>query len=139
MRRQTDPHWLDYFRITPVVDDANCPPRSWSVERGALNPTPEAPCSLCGSQVDRLISRALRWPIQAWWRHGVGLRTQNSPQLPRLQTFRPPRFCWSWGLLRLVGYFPTQPLQIQFEILFQPIDGQWRIFGLTVRTAAPGR
>jgi hypothetical protein len=43
------------------------------------------------------------------------------------------------GLLRLVGFFPTQPLQIQFEIVFQPINGQWRVFGLTVRAAAPGR
>lgn len=43
------------------------------------------------------------------------------------------------GLLKLLGYFPTQPLFIQFEILFQPVAGQWRLFGMTVRAAEPGR
>jgi hypothetical protein len=34
--------------------------------------------------------------------------------------------------LQLVGYFPTQPLQIQYEMLFLQIDGVWRIEGLSV-------
>ena len=34
--------------------------------------------------------------------------------------------------LRLVGNFPTQPLQIQYEMLFLQIDGIWRLDGLSV-------
>lgn len=40
-------------------------------------------------------------------------------------------------MLRLVGYFPTNPLQIQFQMLFQPVNGQWRLFGMAVNTAVP--
>jgi len=40
-------------------------------------------------------------------------------------------------MLRLVGYFPTTPLQIQFQMLFQPVNGQWRLFGMAVNTAVP--
>lgn len=42
------------------------------------------------------------------------------------------------GLLQLIGVFPTQPRQIQFQIVYQPVNGQWRLFGLNVSlTAAP--
>jgi hypothetical protein len=34
--------------------------------------------------------------------------------------------------LRLVGNFPTQPLQIQYEMLFFEIDGVWRLNGFSV-------
>jgi len=34
--------------------------------------------------------------------------------------------------LRVVGDFPTQPLKIQYEMLFLQIDGVWRIDGLAV-------
>jgi len=37
--------------------------------------------------------------------------------------------------LHLVGNFPTQPLQIQFEMLFLQIDGVWRINGFSVDAA----
>ena len=40
-------------------------------------------------------------------------------------------------MLRLVGYFPTNPLQIQFQMLFQPVNSQWRLFGMAVNTAFP--
>ena len=40
-------------------------------------------------------------------------------------------------MLRLVGSFPTKPLQIQFQMLFQPVNGQWRLFGMAVNTAVP--
>ena len=39
------------------------------------------------------------------------------------------------GLLTLVGYFPSRPLQIQFQIVFQPFEGQWRLFGLSVNVS----
>lgn len=41
------------------------------------------------------------------------------------------------GLLRLTGYFETKPEQISFDMLFQPIEGNWLLFGLAVDVAAP--
>ena len=41
------------------------------------------------------------------------------------------------GVLQVEGAFATQPLQIQFNISFQLIDGAWRIQGLAVDAAPP--
>jgi hypothetical protein len=41
------------------------------------------------------------------------------------------------GLLQLVGVFPMQPRPIEFHIVYQPVNGQWKLFGLTVRLVAP--
>ena len=38
------------------------------------------------------------------------------------------------GMLRLTGYIPTQPLQINFDLLFQAVNNQWRLFGISVAT-----
>jgi hypothetical protein len=38
------------------------------------------------------------------------------------------------GMLHLVGYYKTTPQQVHFELLFQPVSGQWRLFGISVRT-----
>ncbi len=38
------------------------------------------------------------------------------------------------GMLRLTGLFPTRPLQINFDLLFQNVSGQWRLFGISVAT-----
>jgi hypothetical protein len=38
------------------------------------------------------------------------------------------------GMLRLTGYFPTRPLQINFDLLFENVAGQWRLFGISVQT-----
>jgi hypothetical protein len=38
------------------------------------------------------------------------------------------------GMLRLTGAFPTRPLQINFDLLFQNVGGQWRLFGISVAT-----
>jgi hypothetical protein len=40
------------------------------------------------------------------------------------------------GMLRLSGSFPTQPLQIKFDLLFQNVSAQWRLFGISVQTPA---
>jgi hypothetical protein len=37
-------------------------------------------------------------------------------------------------MLRLTGFFPTKPLQINFDLLFQNAGGQWRLFGIAVAT-----
>ena len=36
------------------------------------------------------------------------------------------------GLLRIRGTFPLRPAAIGFDLLFQNISGQWRIFGIAV-------
>ena len=36
------------------------------------------------------------------------------------------------GLLRVRGTFPLRPNAIGFDLLFQNISGQWRIFGIAV-------
>jgi hypothetical protein len=37
---------------------------------------------------------------------------------------------------RLTGYFQARPLQIDFDLLFQNISGQWRLFGIAVATGS---
>jgi len=39
--------------------------------------------------------------------------------------------------LVLVGLFPTQPLQIQFELRFMQLDGRWRLAGIAVDAVPP--
>jgi hypothetical protein len=34
----------------------------------------------------------------------------------------------------LTGYFPTRPLQINFDLIFQSVAGQWRLFGISIAT-----
>ncbi|WP_414468075.1 hypothetical protein [Methylobacterium currus] len=43
------------------------------------------------------------------------------------------------GLLHLAGFFPSVPSQVNFELLFAPVDGRWRVFGISVviGSAAP--
>ena len=38
------------------------------------------------------------------------------------------------GMLHLVGFYKTAPQQVNFELLFQPVGGQWRLFGISVHT-----
>ena len=39
------------------------------------------------------------------------------------------------GMLNIQGYLPTQPQQINFELLYQSVDGRWKLFGLSVQPA----
>ena len=41
-----------------------------------------------------------------------------------------PRF--ENGRLRLIGYFPTRPMRVTFDLMFEPDGGQWKLFGLGV-------
>jgi len=36
--------------------------------------------------------------------------------------------------LHLTGYFATRPQQINFDLIFQVIGGQWRLFGISIAT-----
>jgi hypothetical protein len=50
-----------------------------------------------------------------------------TPQLAAAPTIDPKT-----GMLHIKGHFPGQPVQINFELLYQPIAGRWRLFGLSV-------
>ena len=52
-----------------------------------------------------------------------------TPQLVQPPTVSPQ------GLLQLVGYLPSQPRRIQFQIVYQPVQGQWKLAGLNVGLA----
>jgi hypothetical protein len=38
------------------------------------------------------------------------------------------------GMLHLAGYIPTRPQQINFDLIFQVVAGQWRLFGISITT-----
>ncbi len=40
------------------------------------------------------------------------------------------------GRMRLVGVFPTQPIMVTFDLMFEPDQGSWKLFGLGVNLAA---
>jgi hypothetical protein len=72
------------------------------------------------------------------------LRKQNldlSPALVLNPQFTPTPSVTPQGALRLAGYFPSKPLQINFAIDYRPVDGFWLVDSLsvsTLRTDAPG-
>jgi hypothetical protein len=37
-------------------------------------------------------------------------------------------------MLHLAGSFPTQPLRIDFSLLFQDVGGQWRLYDISIAT-----
>jgi hypothetical protein len=51
---------------------------------------------------------------------------------PRL--FRPPAIDAN-GYLRVAGYFPSRPEQVNFDLVFQFERGAWRLFGIGVDSA----
>jgi hypothetical protein len=55
-----------------------------------------------------------------------------SPQLTE-----PPGLDQQKGMLHLKGYFPGQPVQINFEVLYQAVRGRWELFGLSVQPSNP--
>jgi hypothetical protein len=58
----------------------------------------------------------------------LGPVTVINPQL-----FREPAFDQR-GRLRLTGFFPSQPEQVNFDLAFEQVDGNWRLFGIGVNT-----
>jgi hypothetical protein len=36
------------------------------------------------------------------------------------------------GLMRMAGLFPSVPTQVNFDLSFAPVNGQWRLFGISV-------
>ena len=42
------------------------------------------------------------------------------------------------GMMRMAGFFPSVPSQVNFELIFAPVSGQWRLFGLGVTIGQSG-
>ncbi len=71
----------------------------------------------------------------------ANLRAQNldlsgvavlEPQLTVLPTSAPG------GMMRMAGLFPSVPLQVNFEMIFAPVDGRWRLFGIGLNLGQAG-
>lgn len=39
------------------------------------------------------------------------------------------------GIMRLVGHFPTEPQQVNFQLAFQAVNGAWRPIGMAIGTS----
>ena len=40
------------------------------------------------------------------------------------------------GMMHMKGFFPSAPSQVNFELLYAPVNGQWRLFGISVGLAS---
>ncbi|WP_246683415.1 hypothetical protein [Mesorhizobium sp. B2-1-3A] len=54
------------------------------------------------------------------------------PQLTLLPQIEPN------GMLHMAGFFPSAPLQVNFELLFEPVNREWKIFGVSVNLKPSG-
>jgi hypothetical protein len=52
--------------------------------------------------------------------------------LALVPTLQIPATIVQGGLLRLRGVFPLRPNPIGFDLLFQNVNGQWKMFGISV-------
>jgi hypothetical protein len=42
------------------------------------------------------------------------------------------------GLMHMAGFFPSVPTQVNFDLSFAPVSGQWRLFGISVSIGQSG-
>src|SRR5437879_13768525 len=42
------------------------------------------------------------------------------------------------GLMHMTGFFPSVPSQVNFDLAFAPVNGQWRLFGISVAIGQSG-
>lgn len=54
------------------------------------------------------------------------------PQLTLLPQIEPN------GMLHMAGFFPSVPSQVNFEMLWEPVNREWRLYGLSVNLSAGG-
>lgn len=47
---------------------------------------------------------------------------------------RPPAITAD-GELRITGYFETAPERLNFDLLYEPVGGRWRLFGIAANTS----
>ena len=68
----------------------------------------------------------------------AGLRQQSLNMTP-LVLFQPrllhPAAIDGKGILRITGFYETQPLQVHFNLGFQAVDGAWRLYEIAVWAA----
>jgi len=68
-----------------------------------------------------------------------GLRKQKVDLTP-LILYKPVLSRQPWrddkGMLRLKGYYPTEPKRIEFDLTLQPVSGVWRLFGISVNAVS---
>ena len=56
----------------------------------------------------------------------------SDPQLNLLPQIEPN------GLMHMAGFFPSVPSQVNFDLQFAPVNGQWRLFGISVSIGQSG-
>jgi hypothetical protein len=65
------------------------------------------------------------------------LRDRNLDLSPVLlfppKLYRKPEMSSS-GMMRVMGFFPTSPERVNFDLIFQPVQQRWRLFGIAVHT-----
>jgi hypothetical protein len=42
------------------------------------------------------------------------------------------------GFMRMSGFFPSVPLQVNFELVYAPVEGSWRLFGIALNLGQSG-
>lgn len=42
------------------------------------------------------------------------------------------------GNMQIAGFFPSAPMQVNFQLIFAPVGGQWRLLGITTDVGASG-
>jgi hypothetical protein len=40
--------------------------------------------------------------------------------------------------MHMAGFFPSVPTQVNFDLTFAPVSGQWRLFGISVSIGQSG-
>jgi hypothetical protein len=38
------------------------------------------------------------------------------------------------GMIRITGFFPTSPERVNFDLIYQPVQGKWRLYGIAANT-----
>ena len=54
---------------------------------------------------------------------GVAVLEPQLSMLPQIE---------ATGMMHMAGFFPSVPTQIRFELLYAPVQGQWKLFGVSV-------
>ena len=49
------------------------------------------------------------------------------------QLTEPPILDQQNKMLRIKGFFPGQPVRIDFDVIYHAVEGRWRLFGLSVQ------
>jgi hypothetical protein len=57
----------------------------------------------------------------------IALVMPQATQAPRIEN----------GRLRMIGLFPTAPLRVTYDLMYEPVAGNWQLFGLSVNLDKP--